>query len=193
MNYVSGNMIKELREKKHLTQKVLAELLQVSDKTISKWETERGLPDISLIGGLSSALGVSVAELLAGEYSINNNRHANMKNVKFYVCPVCGNIVQSVGAGDYNCCGVKLIAAEPEEQNGEHLLQCEMIDSELYLHMDHPMEKEHYISFAAYVTSDSVNLIKLYPEQNVQCRFAKRGHGFIYAFCNRHGLFRIVV
>ena len=81
--YVTGNVIKNLREKKHLTQKELAEKLLLSDKTISKWETDRGLPDITLISPLATILGVSVAELLMGEQIENGNPSANMKKTQF--------------------------------------------------------------------------------------------------------------
>ena len=67
MNYISGTMLKELRERKKLTQKELAEKLLISDKTISKWETGKGLPDITLVTPLAEALSISVAELFAGE------------------------------------------------------------------------------------------------------------------------------
>ena len=207
MNYVTGKVIKELREKKHFTQKQLAEVLGVSDKTISKWETDRGLPDIGLIGSLSEALGVSVAELLVGAYAENDNRSANMKKIKFYVCPVCGNVIQAIGEGAYSCCGILLPAAEVENENSadaesdveaneiflQHRLEVDEVDHEFYVHMTHPMTKAHYISFAAYVTANHTELVKLYPEQNVECRFAKHGHGDIYAFCNQHGLFRVRV
>lgn len=85
MNYVTGKVIKELREKKGFTQKELAEKLKVSDKTISKWENERGLPDTGIIQELAESLQVSVAELFAGEYVVNQNRAANMRKVSFYV------------------------------------------------------------------------------------------------------------
>lgn len=190
MNYVTGNTIKILREKKNLTQKQLAESLQVSDKTISKWETDRGLPDISLIGGLAEGLGVSVAELLVGEVAENTNKTGNMKKLNFYICPVCGNIIQAMGQGSYSCCGVMLPAAEVEEEDFAHQIQIEIIDNEYYVHMEHAMQKDHYISFAAYVTANRLEMVKMYPEQNIECRFAKRGHGYIYVFCNKHGLFR---
>lgn len=190
MNYITGSTIKELREKRKLTQKQLAEMLQVSDKTISKWETNRGLPDISLIGQLAESLSVSVAELLLGEIMENTNKTGNMKKVQFYVCPVCGNIVQAMGQGAYNCCGVRLPATEVEEKDIHHQMIIETIDNEYYVHIDHEMKKDHYITFLAYVTSNYSELIKLYPEQNMEGRFAKRGHGFIYAFCMKHGLFR---
>ena len=71
--YITGATIKKLREMKGLTQQQLAEEIGVSSKAISKWETAKGLPDISLIEPLSKALGVSVMELMSGETVINKN------------------------------------------------------------------------------------------------------------------------
>lgn len=193
MNYVTGETIKLLREKKKLTQKELASLICVSDKTISKWETGRGLPDISILTDLSAALSVSVPELLTGDCAVNNNRSSNMKKTVFYVCPVCGNIVQSVGTGAFSCCGIRLPELEAEEAEGSHVIHAELSDGAYYVTMDHEMEKSHYISFLCYVTSDRAELVKLYPEQNAAVRFQKRGHGYLYAYCNRHGLFRITL
>lgn len=190
MSYITGKVIKELREKKKFTQKQLADILQVSDKTISKWETDRGLPDIGLISHLAEALGVSVAEILMGEFVENDNRSGNMKKLLFYVCPVCGNVIQAIGKGSYSCCGIMLPTAEIEEVDEIHNIKVEVIDNEYFLHMEHPMTKEHYISFVAYVTSNRTEIIKLYPEQNIECRLAKKEHGYIYIFCNQHGLFR---
>ena len=76
--YVTGAMIKRLREKRHLTQAELAEKICVTDKAVSKWETGRGLPDISLLEVLAKALGVSVIELLSGENITNKNKAAKM-------------------------------------------------------------------------------------------------------------------
>ena len=64
--YITGAGIKALREKRCLTQAALAEKLNVSDKTVSKWETGKGYPDISMLKPLAAALGVSLTELLAG-------------------------------------------------------------------------------------------------------------------------------
>lgn len=208
MGYVTGKVIKELRERKQMTQRQLADMLQVSDKTISKWETDRGLPDIGLISTLAAALGVSVTEILIGEYAVNDNRSANMKKGSFYVCPVCGNVIWAVGKSAYNCCGITLPALEIEEQdeasdaehpaknyleNRHHDIVTEIIENEYYVHMDHPMKKEHYISFIAYVTTDRTEIVKMYPEQNIECRFFRRGHGNLYAYCSRHGLFCLKV
>lgn len=193
MSYVTGTLIRTLREKKGCTQRELAEKLRVSDKTISKWETDRGLPDVGIIGELASVLGVSLAELLTGELAENTNRSGNMKKVVFYVCPVCGNIIQATGNGDYNCCGIKLPALEAENSAPGHEIQTESVDGELYVTMNHEMTKEHYLSFFAYVNGNQVQLIKLYPEQEAECRFTKRGHGIVYAYCNRDGLVRKLV
>lgn len=76
--YVTGITIKTLREKKGLTQTELAEVLGVSSKAVSKWETAKGLPDISLIEPLANALSVSVMELMTGDTVINKNISSNI-------------------------------------------------------------------------------------------------------------------
>lgn len=193
MGYVTGNTIKELREKKKYTQKELAERLKISDKAVSKWETNRGLPDIGIIEDLAKVLGVSIAELLTGDCRENENSAGNMKRTHFYVCPICGNIITSVGCGAVTCCGVLLPEQEPEKVEEGHQLVVETVDNEYSVTMAHPMTKIHYISFIAYVTSDAVEMVKLYPEQDISVRFRKKGHGFLYCYCNRHGMFRMLV
>jgi desulfoferrodoxin len=192
-SYVTGSTIKSLREKKGYTQKQLAELLSVSDKTVSKWETQRGMPDITLIEPISKALGVSVSELISGECMINRNKASNMLKECFYVCPVCGNIIHSTGEGSFSCCGIKMPVLEAEKSDEGHCINIERIENDYFVTINHPMEKEHYISFFSYVTSDKLSIIKLYPEQNPECRFHIVGHGIIYAYCNKHGLFKIRV
>lgn len=187
-HYLTGTTIKELREKRQLTQAMLAEKIGVSDKTISKWETMRGLPDISLIEPLAAALGVSVAELLAGEYITNHNVAGNMLRSKIYVCPICGNVNHSLGEASVSCCGVSLPAIEAEPCDDAHDIKIEKIEDEYFISMEHAMQKDHYISFFACVTTDSFSISKLYPEGDASKRFKVRGHGTIYAYCNRHGL-----
>lgn len=193
MSYVTGNTIKELREKRNLTQKELAEKINVSDKTISKWETGRGLPDISIIEDLSKALGVSITELLTGDLRENENRSANMKKLHFYVCPICGNIITSVGQGSFSCCGIALLEQEPEIDDENHIINIETVDNEYYVTVKHPMSKGHYISFVGYIASDSSEIVKLYPEQDISVRFRKKRHGIIYVYCNRHGMFKKLI
>lgn len=191
--YVTAEIIKSLREGKRLTQRELASAVGVTDKAVSKWESGRGLPDISLIDALAQALGVSVAELLTGDVRENANRAGNMMRSKFYVCPICGNVVHAMGEGSFSCCGVQLMPQEAEEadEDDAHRVHVERIENDWYLTLDHPMTKQHYLSFAAYVTSDTVSLKKLYPEQSPEVRFPMRGGGLLYVFCNQHGLFRL--
>ena len=193
MGYVTGKTIKELREKRKITQRELSEKIGVSDKTISKWETERGFPDIGIIEELAKVLGVSIAELLTGDLRENGNQSANMRKMCFYVCPICGNIITSVGHGSFSCCGITLPEVEAEKNDGNHSICVETVDNEHSITIIHPMEKGHYISFIAYVTSDALDLVKLYPEQGISVRFRKKGHGLIFAYCNRHGMFKTTV
>lgn len=190
-NYVTGSTIKELREKKKLKQKELADILCVSDKTVSKWETGRGFPDISLLEPLSAALGVSLTELLSGECISNVNRSANMLRGKWYVCPLCSNVLWAAGEGVFSCCGIQLLPQTIEETDSAHSIRAERIEDEWYVTLDHPMTKTHAIRFIACVTCDRVQIVRLYPEQNAEARFFIRGQGRFYAYCNRHGLFEV--
>lgn len=162
----------------------------VSDKTISKWETGKGFPDISLIEPLANVLQVSIPELLSGEQIINTNRSANILKSNLYVCPICGNIFHSTGSAMISCCGVTLPALEAEQADEEHQIKCEKIEDEFFLSMQHPMTKEHYISFVAYCTGERFESVKLYPESSIEVRFFSRGHGTLYWYCNHHGLFK---
>ncbi len=188
-SYITSETVKSLREQRGLTQRALAEAVGVTDKAVSKWETGRGLPDISLVEPLAAALGVSVAELLSGNVQHNANRAANMLRSVFYVCPICGNVVVSTGEGSFSCCGATMLPQEAEEPDEPHAFKVALLEDDWYVTLDHPMTKQHYISFAAYVTTDGVCLKKLYPEQVVQPRFKVTGPGMLYLYCNQHGLF----
>ena len=188
--YITGATIKQLRESRKLTQAELAEKIGVSSKTVSKWETAKGLPDITLLQPLAQALGISLIELMNGEQIINKNVSANMLRCKFYVCPLCGNIIHSTGNTLVSCCGITLPPLEAEEADDDHAVTIESVEDEHFITVHHPMEKQHFISFVAYVTSDRLQLVKLYPEGNAETRLQLRGLGMLYYYCNRHGLFR---
>lgn len=192
-SYITGTAIKMKREAKGLTQSELADIIGVTSKAVSKWETGKGFPDISLLSPLASALSVSVIELLNGETIINKNRASNMLKAKFYVCPICNNVIYSIGDALISCCGITLPPLEAEEADSEHKIDIEKVENEHFFYMNHEMTKSHYISFMAYVTYDKVEFIKLYPEGNAQTRFQIRGRGFIYAYCNKHGLIKIKI
>lgn len=188
--YITGQTIKKLREAKTLTQTQLAEQIGVSCKAVSKWETGKGLPDITLIEPLSKALGVSVMELMSGDTVINKNLSSNIKFSKFYVCPVCGNVIHSTGETVVSCCGIVLPPLEAEDFDEAHAVRIENVEDEKFITVSHDMTKSHFISFMAYVTTDRMQFIKLYPEGNAEARMQFRGRGFLYIYCNKHGLMR---
>ena len=189
--YVTGSIIKQYREAKHLTQAELAHALGVSDKSVSKWETGRGYPDITLIEPLAKALGLSTIELLSGESVTNRNRSYNMKKTCVYVCPICGNIILAAGEAVISCCGIVLPPLEPETpgENCPYPLHIQEVEDEYYVTIDHPMEKTHYITFMAALADDRVELVKLYPEGPAEARFKIRQTAYLYYYCNKHGLY----
>jgi len=189
-HYVTGVTIRALREKHRMTQAELAEKLCVSDKTVSKWETGRGFPDVSLLEPLGKALHISVPELLCGQAVTNGNRASNMLKSRFYVCPVCGNVLFARGEAVICCCGIQLPALEAEEPDEAHSLKTGHAEDEICVSADHPMSKEHYLSFIAYMTPDDCEIRALYPEGGAETRFFFRGSGWLYAYCSHHGLFR---
>ena len=190
-NYVTGAMIKRLREKKGLTQEALAQSVFVSAKAVSKWETGKGFPDISLLERLACALGISVIELLSGNCIENSNKAANMAKSKIYVCPICANVIVSTGEALVSCHGITLPEQEAEDADEKHKISIEEVEDEYFVSIDHEMTKDHYISFIAAISDNGVQLVKFYPEQNAECRFKRARIKTIAYYCNQHGLFSI--
>ena len=187
--YVTGTMIKRLREERGMTQAQLAERIFVSDKTVSKWETGRGYPDITLLEPLAAALGVSVIELFKGCGVVNKNRAFNLLKMKFYVCPVCGNVITSVGEAVVSCCGITLPPLEASDPDEGHAVAVQRIEDEYFVTAGHEMTKSHYVSFIAAVRDDCCEVKKLYPEGPAEARFGINGTRYFFVYCNRHGLF----
>lgn len=184
-----GGVILQLRKEKGWTQKELADRLHVSDRTVSKWERGAGFPDVSLLTELSALLGANIEDILDGGLNAGDFVGGNMKKSTYFVCPSCGNITLNTGNASVSCCGRKLEPLEARKAKDEHVLNCELIDGELYVSSDHPMEKDHYISFVAFATGDQVQLFKQYPEWALQARIANRRHGMLLTYCTEHGLF----
>lgn len=191
--YVTGMVIKKLREKNNMTQLALAEKLSVSDKAVSKWETGRGYPDITLLEDIAKAFGISVTELMDGEAVSNVNMAANMLRSKFYVCPVCGNIVHAMGEAVINCHGVLLKPVVAEQSDENHKIFIERVEDEYYVRVKHDMTKKHYISFAVAMSADKMQMVKLYPEGEAECRFKINGVRRIFFYCNKDGMFFVDV
>jgi len=183
-----GKLIFGLRKEKGMTQTRLADAMNISDKAISKWERGLGCPDVSLLRELSEVLNVNIEKILLGDLEPNNADGGNMRKLKFYTCPNCGNTLTSTGESDVSCCGRKLAPLIPKPAEGIHKLTVEEIEEDYYVTFKHEMSKKHYISFIAYVAYDKVLFVKLYPEQGSEVRFPKMYGGKIYMGCNQHGL-----
>ena len=189
--YVTGAAIRELRQQKNMTQLQLAQKLNVSDKAVSKWETGKGYPDITLLEAIADAFGISVTELISGNRISNRNVSANMMKSGFCVCPVCGNVIHTMGEAVIQCHGVQLLSAEPEQTDERHMIFIERVEDEYFVRIDHEMTKQHYISFIAAVSPDRLQMVKLYPEGNAEARFRMSGVKRFFFYCNRDGLFRM--
>ena len=184
-----GSLILTLRKEKNLTQKNLADLLNISDKTISKWERGLGCPDVSLLPSLSDILGTNIEKLLLGNLKPNDIKGGNMKKIQFYVCPNCDNIMTVTNQSEISCCGRKLSPLIPRPVDEKHHVDIADIENDYYITLKHDMTKSHYISFFAFVSYDKVFLEKLYPEQNAEVRIPRIGRGKLYFYCNQHGFF----
>ena len=160
-----GRLIMQFRKEKGMTQQQVADLLGISNKTVSKWERGLGCPDVSLWDDLSTVLGADILKLIQGELSPNRPDVGKLEKTLFYVCPTCGNILVSTGTASISCCGRN------------------------YVTVNHDMRKDHYISFAALVYHDRIYLNRLYPEQNPEFRLPMvRKGGYLYLYCTQHGL-----
>ena len=187
----TGGLIRALRTQKGLTQKALAETVGVGDKAVSKWERGLGCPDVSLLPELSRVLGVGLETLLSGALDANDQERGNMKKLNFYVCPNCGNLITAATEVGVSCCGRTLLPLEP--QKPEEPLSVEKIDDSWFVSSPHPMTKDHYVSFVALLTGDTLFLRRLYPEWDLQTRIPAFGHGILLWYCTQHGLFRQII
>lgn len=188
----TGTLIRTLRAERGLTQKQIADALGISPKTVSKWECGLGCPDLGLWRDLAVILGTDVEQLMEGELKRNRPDSGNISRVRFYVCPLCGNVLFSTGPANIHCCGQRLEALIPSVEQLPDLTVEEM-DTDYYLTFDHPMTKQHHLTFAAYVKTDRITLHRLYPEQEAAVRFPVQRGGVLYVCCSQHGLMRYKV
>ena len=185
----TGQLLCKLRKEKGMTQKQVADSLNISAKTVSKWECGGGFPDVSVLRELSGLFGVNSEQILSGSLEKNEEENGNMKRIKFYVCPSCGSIMTASGEAEISCCGRKLNALEVKQCDEKHCLNVERIENDFYITFNHEMTKEHYINFIAYVGVDRMMLVRLYPEQGGEVRIPQMYGGKLYFGCNKHGLF----
>lgn len=185
----TGQLIATLRKEKGMTQKELADKMNLSDKAVSKWERGAGCPDISYLAELSEILGASIDSLISGNLDENEASGGNMKNLKFYYCDNCKNIITATGDTAASCCGKKLTKLELKNATDKEKLKVEKIENDYYITTEHEMTKEHYISFIAFINGDTMIIKRQYPEWNLQVRIPCMGHGRLVWYCVKHGLF----
>ncbi|QOX61956.1 helix-turn-helix domain-containing protein [Anoxybacterium hadale] len=184
-----GHFIFQLRKEKGLTQQQLADQLNVSNKTISKWECGLGCPDVSLWSDLAAVLGADIQKMLEGKLDLNLPDVGKIDRTLFYVCPACNNILTSTGSASVSCCGRKLKPLKPVPHDENHKISAQDMDLDHFISIEHEMRKDHYISFAAYVSYDRALLIRLYPEQSAEVRIPMMmNRGDLYLYCTKHGL-----
>ena len=183
-----GQLIARLRKEKGLTQQNIAMALGIQNKTVSKWECGLGCPDINYWSELSVILGIEVAQLMEGEITANRPDTGNISRIRFYVCPSCFNVLTSTGAASIFCCGRKLEQLKVDKGNPELAVTASLVDIDTFVTIDHPMHKDHYMLFGAYVSYDKVFLTRMYPEQNAELTIPHMPHGKLYLYCTLHGL-----
>ena len=120
------------------------------------------------------------------------------KNTVFYRCPICGNIIGLI-QGDINhmrCCGKEMELMEANSTDAateKHVPVYERVEDEIFVKVNHVMEKEHYIMWIAQVSKDKVVRVKLHPESKIEVRFPYISDSVLYAYCNKHGLWKKIV
>ena len=164
----TGELIRRFRTQLGLTQKELAERINVGDKAVSKWERGSGCPDVSLLTSLAEVFGTDVNVLLTGELNKNESEKGNMKRMKFYVCKACGNIITATSEAAVTCCGSRLTPAQARQAEDHERLKVEDAGGEWFITSGHTMTKDHYISFVGYQSDRSFMMFKQYPEWNVE-------------------------
>lgn len=116
--------------------------------------------------------------------------------MKFYKCPICGNIIYLV-EGNINpvrCCGKEpeeLIANTVDAATEKHVPVYEKDGDNINVkigEIEHPMLDEHYIMFIAQVIDNNVNIVKLKPSEKPVATFKYIKGAKLYEYCNLHGL-----
>lgn len=188
-NNTTGGVIRRLRKERGLTQAQLAALLHVSDKAVSKWERNIGLPDVALMEALAACLGTTADTLLAGRLAENPHRGGSMKKFDVFVCPVCGNIIVSLGRAEISCCGRSLQAMTLQSADDEHRITLAPVEDEWLVTFDHPMSKDHHLLFLLEMGYDRYVLTRLYAEGTQEIRMPRLPWGKFYLGCKKDGLF----
>lgn len=121
------------------------------------------------------------------------------KNTRFYICTVCGNqigMIREMGP-KVMCCGKEMELMESNIGDGapqKHMPVCKIEDKKVYVNIGeqtHPMDADHYIEWIAIVGENKTTRVAFKPEQEPQAVFEYIPHSTIYAYCNKHGLWKL--
>lgn len=123
------------------------------------------------------------------------------KNTVFYKCLACGTVIGLIEGNINNikCCGKNMERLDANISEGakeKHIPVYRKSEDDIVVNIgeiEHPMEKEHYIQWVAQVSDNQTTRIRLYPEQNAEVRFRYIPQSTIYAYCNKHGLWKTKV
>ena len=113
-------------------------------------------------------------------------------------CKSCGATVKVLNDCKCENCGIKccgeemeiLVPNSVEASVEKHIPTFEKVEDEIFVKVNHVMDKEHYIEWIALVKDNKEYTVNLYPEQNAECRFKYIPGSTIYAYCNKHGLWK---
>ena len=187
-----GALLQTLRTGAGYTQRQVAQALCVTEQAVSKWERGKGCPDLALMPALADFYGVDLRALLAGRLQASA-QGGNMRDLKFYICPQCGNLAVQLGSAELSCCGRPLAAQQPQPARAEHLPAISQVEDEWYLEFDHPMTKQHHLAFVVQVGYDHYRFTRLYPEQQAALRLPKLARCTLYVGCSEGGVYKVVL
>lgn len=162
----TGSLILEARTKLNMTQRELAEKINVSEKAVSKWENGRGCPDITILPLLSKVLQIDIESILRGDLSKNKSKGGNMQRLKIYRCPDCGNIITSTNKIELSCCGHTLEQLIPVSESDSLIIKSiEESDNQFFVTFKSPMTKTDYIAGVVTSAYDRTTVIPMFAEQ----------------------------
>lgn len=188
----TGQIIKNARIKKGMTQKQLAEAIAVTDKAVCKWETGHGCPDITLLSQLSKVLEIDIQSILRGEFVRNKSIAGNMNRIKFYRCPTCGNLITSVKEIEISCCGNKLPFAEAHQSDDARYIPIiKEFDGQYSVSFNHPMTKDDYIAHIITVQYDKILVVNLFAEQEAVVTLPQVSGLHMFLITSRDGLITV--
>lgn len=113
-------------------------------------------------------------------------------------CNECGAIIKIIEDCTCDNCGIKccgknmdeIIPNSVEASAPKHIPTYEKVEDEILVRVNHVMEKEHYIEWIAQIADNKEEIVRLYPEQNAEVRFKYIPGATLYAYCNKHGLWK---